>query len=223
VGKADAAFSVTYALNGPKETIIMRLQAKSAPVQEVTALFPALDIQLPAGSSLQGGTLSADLTAAGEAEDPVIAGVVDVADTKLGGFNLGEKLKVIERLAGIQPSSVTEIQKLHTRLRSAGGAMTVDDLALVVPALGDLTGAGTISAAHELNFKMRATVKATTATLGAVPFSVTGTTSNPVFRPDTAGIITEELNQHLGGKNVGGVDAGKAVDALKGIFGHKKQ
>jgi AsmA protein len=223
VGKADAAFSGTYTLNGPKETINMRVQAKSVPVQEVTALFPALDIQMPAGSSLQGGTLSADLTAAGNAEDPVIAGVVDVADTKLGGFNLGEKLAVIERLAGIPASSDTVIQKLHARFRSAGGGTAIDDLALVLPAVGEVTGAGTVSAAKELNFKMRATVKATGASVGAIPFFVAGTASNPLFRPDAAGIITEELNQHLGGKNIGGVDAGKAVDAIKGIFGRKKQ
>jgi AsmA protein len=222
LGKADAAFSGTYALNGPKETINMRLTAKSAPVQELTAFLPALDIKMPSGSSLLGGTLSTDVTATGDAAAPVIAGVADVADTKLSGFNLGEKLAVIERLAGIQPSSDTVIQKLHARFRTAAGATTVDDLALVVPSLGELTGAGTINAADELNFKMRANVKAASAAVGAVPFSVGGTASNPVFRPDTGAIITEELSQHLKGKNVGGVDAGKTVDAIKGIFGRKK-
>jgi AsmA protein len=222
-GKADASLSGTYTLNGPKETINMHLQGKSMPVTELSGLFPALNIQLPAGSSLESGTLSADLTASGEAEDPAIAGVLELDDTKLNGFNLGEKLKLIESLAGIQPSSATVIQKLHARLRSAAGTTNVDDLALVVPALGDVTGAGTINPASELNFKMRATVKGTGASLGAVPFTVSGTASNPVFRPDTGAIITQQLNQQLGGKKIGGVDAGKTVDSIKGLFGHKKK
>ncbi len=221
-GKADAALSGTYALNGPKETINMRLQGKSMPVTELSGLFPALDIQLPAGSSLESGTLSADLTASGAADDPVIAGVLDLADTRLSGFNLGDKLKVIESLAGVQASSVTVIQKLHARLRSAAGTTNIDDLALVVPALGDVTGAGTISPASELNFKMRANVRGTGASLGAVPFSVSGTASNPVFRPDTGAIITQQLNQQLGGKKIGGVDAGKAVGIPSRAFSGAK-
>lgn len=222
IGKAAATLSGSYAMHDRNDSIDLHVSGKEMPVSDLVAVLPAFNVQLPAGSFLQGGTLTADLSAAGDAEQPVVGGVIDLANTKLGGFNLGEKLAVIERLAGIRTTSDTEIEKLHTRLQTGPSGTTVEELDLLIPAIGELTGAGTVSPAHALHFKMRAAVKGPVAALGVVPFIVEGTASNPAFRPDAGAILTEEL-QRFGGKNVGGVDTGKAIDAIKGILGHKKQ
>jgi AsmA protein len=233
VGKADAAFSGSYAESGDKTSIRMHVSGKAMPLTELAGLLPAFDIQLPAGTSLQSGTLATDMTATGPATDPVVSGTIDAAGAKLGGFNLSQKLSVIERLAGIKPSPDTEIEKLHTRLQTGSAGTAIDDIDLIVAGLGEVTGNGTISPSHELNFRMRATpnVQGGLASIGqaafgggnqktAIPFFIVGTSSNPGFRPDTAAIATEQLDR-LRGKTVGGVDAGNAIDAIKGIFGRK--
>ena len=96
---------------------------------------------------------------------------------------------------------------------------TVRDIRVVAPAVGELTGSGTISPQHELNFQMRATVKATSHILTAIgqkgdvtiPFSITGTSSDPSFQPDVKGVAKETLQQYT-------KDPSKAIDTAKGIL-----
>jgi hypothetical protein len=105
--------------------------------------------------------------------------------------------------------------------------ISLQDIRLVLPSVGELTGGGTISPGHALDFKMRATVRAgliSVFTPPSIPFSIEGTSSDPQFRPDVGQLAAEEINRGLKGVNVGGVDAGKAVDsALQGLFGGKKK
>jgi hypothetical protein len=57
-----------------------------------------------------------------------------------------------------------------------------------------------------------------------ISFSVSGTSSDPQFRPDVGQLATEEIVRGLKGTKVGGVDAGQAADSvLQGIFGGKKK
>jgi len=91
---------------------------------------------------------------------------------------------------------------------------------LLVPAIGELSGAGTVSPANELDFKMSADVHASglLAVVGnkPIPFTVGGTCSEPVFKPDLKAIAREEV------KGIG-TDVGKAAGGLiKGMFGRKK-
>jgi hypothetical protein len=103
----------------------------------------------------------------------------------------------------------------------------------VLPAVGEVVGGGTISPSHALNFKMRATVRGggLTSVLTSsglvssnIPFTITGTSSDPQFRPDVGQLAAEEINRNLKGAKIGGVDAGKAADGLlQGLFGGKKK
>ncbi|MGH9704161.1 MAG: hypothetical protein ACRD4K_12375, partial [Candidatus Acidiferrales bacterium] len=108
-----------------------------------------------------------------------------------------------------------------------------DKLNLVVEGLGTVTGNGTISAQHALNFKMLAkltgisqspvgqiagiasmaglvqTKGLTSAMANGIPFTIQGTTSNPTFTPDVSGIA----------KGLGNQAASPAQTDLGGILG----
>ena len=112
-------------------------------------------------------------------------------------------------------------------LRIAPEGTSLQGIHLVLPSVGELTGGGTISPSHALDFKMRATVRAGALSVLAppnIPFSIGGTSSDPQFRPDVGQLATEEISRGLQGVKVGGVDAGKAADSvLQGLFGGKKK
>jgi len=56
-----------------------------------------------------------------------------------------------------------------------------------------------------------------------IPFFIQGTTSNPVFVPDVAGIAEQQLKNRLGGA-MGNNPAGNSLgNALGGLFGKKKK
>jgi hypothetical protein len=92
---------------------------------------------------------------------------------------------------------------------------------LVVPAIGELSGAGTVSPANDLNFQMSAIVH-TSGLMSVVgnkpiPFTVGGTTSDPVFKPDYGAVVKEEVKSIESG-------VGKAASGLlNGLFGRKKK
>ena len=87
------------------------------------------------------------------------------------------------------------------------------------PAIGVLTGAGTVSPSNELAFKMRAEVGG----LG-IPFGITGTSSDPKFTPDVKGIATGLLGGFLSNTgNQGGANQQQnPVNQVMGLF-KKKQ
>ncbi|HTA69736.1 MAG TPA: AsmA family protein [Bryobacteraceae bacterium] len=221
IGTASAHLTGTYAEQGESMLLNLKLSGPGMPVQELEGLLPALAIVLPSGTSLRGGTASANLATDGPADRLVTTGSVAVNNTRLVGFDLSKKMSAIERLAGIKASPDTEIQVLSASLRSAPEGITAQNMKLVVPALGEVTGAGAISPTNELNFKMSATVHTSgiLAVVGnkPIPFTVEGTSSNPVFKPDVGAIAKEEL------KGVGG-DVGKAAGGLlNGLLGGKKK
>ena len=95
----------------------------------------------------------------------------------------------------------------------------MQNLKLVATGIGEISGSGTISPQDALDFKMTAVVHAAglAAVMGNTPFLLRhGTTSDPQFHPNTAGIAEGAI------KGIGG-DAGKAATGiLKGILGGKK-
>jgi AsmA protein len=220
IGAAVAHLAGTYAERGESMVVNMKLSGPGMPVQELEGLLPALGIVLPAGTSLQGGNASANLSMEGPANGLVTTGTVALKNTRLVGFDLPKKMASIERFAGIKASPDTEIEVLSANLRSAPEGINAQDMKLVLPAIGELNGAGTISAANELNFKMSAMVHTSglLAVIGnkPIPFTVGGTCSEPVFKPDIGAVVKEEI------KGIGG-DFGKAASGiLNGILGGKK-
>jgi AsmA protein len=221
IGSAAAHLTGAYAEHGESMVLNLTLVGPDMPVQELEGLLPALGIVLPAGTSLEGGSASANLSMEGPADHLVTAGSLALNNTRLVGFDLPKRMASIEKLAGIKPGPDTEIQTLSAKLRSAPEGTSAQDMKLVVPAIGELSGAGTVSPAHDLNFQMSAIVH-TSGLLSVVgnkpiPFTVGGTSSDPIFKPNYGAVVKEEV------KSIEG-DVGKAASGLlNGLLGRKKK
>jgi len=209
IGQALATLTGAYAQHGDSTVLNMDLSGPDMPVPQLAAMLPAMGVVLPAGASLDGGSASAKLSFDGPVGGLVTSGSLGLANTRLRGFDLGSKMSTIERLAGMKTGPNTEIQSLAANVRMAPEGSNLQDIRLVVPAIGELGGNGTISAAQALDFKMSATLHAGGAMsiLGAggnatVPFLVGGTMSQPVFRPDLKGIAEGEIKNLTHGGDI---------------------
>jgi len=236
IGKAVAHLTGSFKTQGETQVLNLKLDAPNMPVEELEAMLPALGVVLPSGSQLKGGTLSAALGITGPIDKLVITGPVKLSNTKLAGFDLGQKLGALSTFAGKAVSNPdTSIENFSTNARVAPEGTRADNLNLTVPAIGVITGAGTVSPAGALDFKMLADLKGgmagglTQVASGGkgIAFSITGTTSKPEFVPDVKGLATGlaggALNGALNGGKVGGVKTNDAVNALGGLLGKKKK
>jgi len=239
IGKAIAHLTGAFKTEGETQVLNMKLDAPNMPVEELESMLPALGVVLPSGSQLKGGTLSADLAIAGPIDKLVITGPVRLANAKLTGFDLGSKLGALSAFAGTSVSNPdTTIQNFSINARVAPEGTRADNLNLTVPAIGVITGAGTVSPAGALNFKMLADLHGGMAGglaqvagmgngKGGIPFLIAGTTAKPEFMPDikgmAGGLAGSALQDVLNGSKAGSGKAGSAVDALGGLFGKKKQ
>jgi len=225
IGKANASLTGTYTQDGETMAIRMKLAGPKMPVDELAAMLPALNIAIPNGASLQGGTVTVELASEGGLDRLTSDGSLSVDNTTLKNFDLGTKLKGLERLAGIQAGQNTDIQTLSMQVHAAPEGTKVDQINLVVPSIGTLTGAGTVSPKQELDFHMQVAVHTSggvMAALGAkgdtqVPLTVTGTASNPVFKPDIGAVAGQKLKQITG--NPGG--AASAAQGVLNLFKKK--
>lgn len=221
IGKALAQLTGTYQLHGESANLAMKLSAQGMPVDDLVAMLPALGVILPSGSSLKGGTLSTTLDISGPTDKLVIVGPVKLSDTKLEGFNMASKMSAVSALTGTKSEPDTSIQNLSTDARVAPEGISTSNLNLTVPAIGVITGNGTISPAGALNYKMNASLSggigggltqlAGMGNKGGLPFLIEGTTSDPKFVPDVKGMVANPLKSG---------DA--AVKGLTGLFGKKK-
>src|SRR5574341_346695 len=228
VGKSVAKLTGNYDTRGESPVVHMKLKAESIPVNDLESVLPAVGVVLPSGSSLQGGVATARLSLDGPLDRLVISGPVNVSNTTLKGYSLSSKLGAMGALAGVHGGgSDTAIQTLASTVRVAPEGIRADGINVVVPTLGTVTGAGTISPSSALNFKMNAKLVGGGGAVGGlsqitslggktqgnVPFLVQGTTSAPVFVPDVAGTVTQTVGAPAEG--VGGM--------LGGTFGTKKK
>lgn len=223
IGGAQAVLTGTYKPEGETTAVTAKLSGPNMGIQDLEGMLPALNIVLPAGSKLEGGIASAQLSVVGTLENLEASGTLGLSNTKLTGFDLGQKMSVIEKLAGIKGGPNTTIQTLSVTLKTGNQGTTVEDLKLVAPDIGELGGNGTVSPDRALDFKMRATLKAglLPAVLGArtqsgVPFFIKGTASDPKFEPDVKGMAAGEVKDLKG-------DAVKAATGIIGGFLGKKK
>ena len=185
----------------------------------------------------------------------MISGPVNLSNAKLAGFSVKSKLGPLGSIPGLGGGgsggggSDTDIQTLSANVRNDPSGTKIDNLNLVMPSLGTITGNGTVSAAGQLNFKLVANLAgaagALTSVAGAagggitggltsltgggggksgsngIPFTVTGTTSNPQVIPDMSGVAKNAITNGV----VGGNPASKANIATGlagGLLGKKK-
>lgn len=223
IGKALAKLTGTYDMHGETTSIHTKLEGQGMPVDDLEGMLPAVGVVLPSGSKLKGGTVSVKLDSSGPLDNLVSTGSVKMSNTELAGFNLGSKLSALSSITGKQvgTGNDTKIENLSSDVRNAPNGTRLDKIDVVIPSLGTVTGAGTISPSNTLDFKMVANLSGVgaglTKTLGAgsggIPIDVGGTTSNPTFMPDMKGMVS--------GKVKGLVNGGKSLGGLGGLLGKK--
>ncbi|HEY7096439.1 MAG TPA: AsmA family protein [Terriglobales bacterium] len=232
IGKATAHLTGAFQTQGETQVVNLKLNAPNMPVDELEAMLPAFGVVLPSGSQLQGGTLSTDLNINGPIDKLVITGPVRLSNSKLAGFDLGSKLGALSTFTGKTAGSHdTTIQNASLNARVAPEGTKADAINLSVPAIGVITGAGTVSPAGGLDFRMLANLQGgmaggmQKAALGGsnkgIPFSIQGTTSNPSFVPDVAGMAGSVASGMLQNAVSGKTGAAKGAGALGGLLGKK--
>jgi len=225
IGKALAKLTGTYDMHGETTSVRMNLNGQSMPVDDLEAALPAVGVVLPTGSQLKGGTLAVNLDAVGPLDKLVATGTVRMSNTALAGFSLGSKLSAIPGLGGKQSGNDTAIQNLSSDVRYAPEGTKLDKMDVVVPAIGTVTGAGTISPSNDLDFNLVANLsgavgggltKVAGMGSGGIPVKVGGTMSNPTFTPDVKGLVGNQLKGLIpGGKS-------SPLGGLGGLLGKKK-
>ncbi len=229
-GNSIARVSGNYDAHGTDAVVHLKLNGRDLPIQDVSGLLPAFGVGLPGGSSLQGGSVTAALNVDGAIDRLVTTGDLNVANVRLTGFNIGSKMSAIGALAGIRTGNDTTIQMMSSKLRIAPEGIRADNLSVLVPELGTVTGAGTVANNNSLNFKMNAKLANGGGLVGGmtkiaglgqasnkgIPFTIQGTTANPVFLPDVGGMMGNTVQAPVQGvQGVGGI--------LGGLFGRKKK
>ena len=253
IGNAAAHLNGTYQSEGEETALNMKITGENMPANDLQAFLPALGINLPKGASLQGGALNANLNVVGLTNKLVTNGNVGLVNAKLAGFDLGSKMAAIASLAGLKTGKDLDIEKLTTNLKIAPNGLQAENFLASVPALGNLTGAGTIDSKNNLDFKMIATltnaaagtaspVSSAADILGkitggggaggkggtSIPFQIQGTASDPKFIPDVGGLAAAMFKSQLGRAVAPTAQGQQAqpqnpVDAITDLFGKKKK
>jgi AsmA protein len=233
ISSAVFRLSGTFDRRDESTVLDMKLDGQNLPVKDLEAALPAFGVILPKGSSLEAGTVNANATIQGPIDKLVTTGNVGLFNAKLAGFDMGSKMATLSAFSGIQTGGHdTSIQKLATQMRVAPEGIQATNLELVMPAIGQLNGGGTISSSNVLNLKMVATLSAHSGIASAVgsltgrnlsknariPFLIQGTTSDPKFVPDVGGVLESELGNALGSNP----QTKRLSDALGGLLGGKK-
>jgi AsmA protein len=232
IGKALAKLTGSYDIAGATPTLNMKMNGAGMPVADLEGMLPAAAITLPPGASLKSGSLDLDLTINGPTDKLIINGPVKLTDGKIGGFNLKQKLGALSSFTGLggkggSGDSDTDIQLLSADVHVEPSGTQATNVDVIVPSIGTVVGTANVSADGKLDCKMSAKLPGamgSVMTLGnknsnGVPFTVTGTTSNPVFLPDMAGMAG---NMAKGAVAAPEGAAKAATGALGGLFGKKK-
>ncbi|MFZ0734729.1 MAG: AsmA family protein [Candidatus Sulfotelmatobacter sp.] len=215
MGKALAHLTGTFDTRGQVTTVDLKLAGDNMPVESLEAMLPAVGVVLPPKATLKSGTLTLEAASKGPVDDLVTTGSVKMQNATLGNYDLGSKMSAISAMAGKKTGNDTTIQNLSSDFENSPKGTQATNMNVTVPAIGVLTGAGTVSPSNELAFKMKADVGG----LG-VPFGITGTTSDPKFTPDVKGLATGLLQNALSGK---GNAKQNPVSGVMGLFKKKQK
>lgn len=237
-GSAAAHITGNVELAGPSGTLNLHLSAPQLPIGQLEALLPAVGIQLPKGSQLKGGTLTANLDVTGTTASPVITGPVSIDNTELAGFDLSQKIMGLKALHSLGDG--TQIQTVRAHVQHRMAETNLSNIYADVPQIGTANGQGTVSSTGALNFQLTAKFSSTGAVGGVVngvasvlgnvaggflqskvenqgiPVTITGTSSSPEIRANLGQMFT-------GGSSSPGQAAPKkkAVKSLlHGLLGH---
>lgn len=199
-----------FRLTGQAMVLDLHLTAPNLPVDQLEQLLPAFGVHLPSGSSLHGGTLTANFAISGPATAMTITGPIEIDNTHLAGFDLGSKIQGLNLLG--KTGGDTGIQTLRTNVNSSPQSTQFTNIYGSVPAIGTATGSGSVSPSGALNFNLVAKLN-TSSGVGAmasqaasslgglfgkavqstvnngVPLTITGTASNPSIRANVRAML----------------------------------
>jgi AsmA protein len=229
-GSVAAQINGTYKMDGGVVTLNLHLAAPGLPVDGLEQLLPAVGVKLPSGSSLHGGTLTANLAITGPLTELKIAGPIEIDNSELAGFDLSSKIEGLMKPGGSQASSGTQIRTIRADVTNTPQSTELKNILGDVPSIGTATGNGTVAASGALNFQMLAKLGATnassttgstsigaiaggflnTASGGGIPLTITGTTSNPSLRLNAGAMLKQEAGGLLG-------NATKTKSGLSGL------
>jgi AsmA protein len=207
MGKAVAHLTGSYDAHEAVTSVDLKLIGQGMPVDDLEAMLPALGVLLPPKATLEGGDVNTNLAIVGPVDKLVTTGDVRMENSSIANFDLGSKLSSISALGGKKTGNDTTIQNFSSDVRVAPDGTQANNINLNVPAIGVLTGNGTVSPQDQLAFKM-------TASMGGVgiPFDVGGTTSDPKFVPDVKGMAQGLL------KGISSKNGKNAASGLSGLF-----
>lgn len=241
IGQALAHLTGSYDTASAATVLRMKLAGSGMPVADLEGVLPAAGVTLPSGASLKSGTMDVNLAISGPVDKLVITGPVNLSNGDLAGFNLKSKLGALSSFAGLGGNSGgndTQIQKLSADVRVDPSGTQANNVDLIVPSIGTVTGNAAVSAENKLSGKMVAKLAAgsvagaMTGALssftggggskggGGIPFTLSGTTSTPIFLPDLGGMAKGMAGA---GTGAAGGAAGAAAGVLGGLFGKKKK
>ena len=221
-GTYEPVASETHGADDP--LLNLELAGQSLPIDELQPLMAAAAVRLPNDAKLKGGTISMNLAITGQPKSLVITGPIALDNTRLVGFDIGSKIHGIAALSGMKTGDTTEFEKLNVLVRISNAGVVADKIEAAIPAVGELTGSGTVSAADQLDFNLLVKV-ASAKGLGkvgaglltmmngsggssgkgsGVPVHITGTLDDPYITADVGGIVQ------------------KKTKSITSIFGKKK-
>jgi AsmA protein len=217
VGSAAAAH-VTGTFQVTAQTVLLdlHLAASTLPIDPLEQLLPVVGIRLPKGSSLRGGTLTANIAVTGPATAATLAGPVEIDSTKLEGFDLGSKIEGMNPLGGT--SSGTEIRVLKADVTSSPEGAKISNIFGDLPQIGSAAGAGTVAPTGAINFNLTAKInssnpvgalantavnavggilggflhpnaKPSTTGQRGIPITITGTATSPSIRANIGAML----------------------------------
>ncbi|MGA8088424.1 MAG: AsmA family protein [Terracidiphilus sp.] len=164
-GSAAVHVNGTFQFTAQAVMLNLHLAAPNVPIDQLESLLPVVGIHLPSGSSLQGGTLTANITVKGPATTATLAGPVEIDNTRLAGFDLGSKIQGLNPFGGT--SAGTEIQVLKANVSSSPEGAKITDIYGNLPQLGSATGEGTVAQSGAIDFNLTAKLNSSNA-VGAV-------------------------------------------------------
>ncbi len=215
IGDAEIHVNGTYrpvAVGADELELNLKLAGQSLPIDELQHLMTAAGVRLPNGAVLKGGTLALNLAIDGPAKSLVISGPIALDYTRIVGFDIGSKIHGIAALSGLKTGDTTTIEKLRINVHITNALVVVDKIDAVIPAVGELTGSGTVSSPDKLDFnlvaridsaqgiskvgaglltKLNASGETSKSTTG-VPLRVIGTPENPNITADVGGIVQKK-------------------------------
>ncbi len=210
----------TYQLRSEYPLLNLAMTGHKLPIDDLQERMTAAGIKLPNGAVLKGGTLDIALKLTGLAKDLVITGPIQLSNTREIGFDVGSRIRGIAALSGIKTGDTTTIANLQANLLITSQGTQVNEIYARIPAMGVITGSGTVSPASELDFALgvRATKAQGIGKIGAglltkladsaasgesgdrikgVPMLVTGTASEPIITADVQGIFDRKKKAFL--------------------------